>query len=324
MEAGGASNRKVQKQAAANEPIGPVGFVGLGNLGGAVAPNLLAAGFDLVVYDLDAAQARELVARGARLANDLEDLSVVCEVIILALPGPTEVAEVASKLLERMRPGSSLISISTVSPGLIRDLNEAGSDHRVAVIDAPIAGGVARARQGLVTIMVGAEAEAFDRCRPVLEAFGRTIVHVGPVGTGTVAKLVVNMLWFIHVVALSDALAIAARAGVAPRKLAEILPGTTYHGVADHDLFNLVRGVDDRTFTLALSCKDLRLISDLADEVGVGLPGLAALARDRFERAAESLGPEAGALHVTRLAEQAAGVSIRSRAKRAEIDREEG
>jgi 3-hydroxyisobutyrate dehydrogenase-like beta-hydroxyacid dehydrogenase len=254
------------------------------------------------------------VEQGARAGSGLGELGSASDAVFLALPGPAEVKPAARELVDAMAPGSLLISVSTVSPALIRELDEGARERGVALVDAPVSGAADGAQEGTLTIMVGAEPETLQRCLPLLEAIGRTIVHTGPVGTGSAAKLATNMLWFSSIVGLSQSLALGVKAGIEPRTLANLIPATAGSSwAANHDLLNIIRGDDDERFTLALCCKDLRLIVELADEVGAEVP-LAALAQELFEAATERFGAHAGQLAVARLAEAAAGVSIRARA----------
>ncbi len=288
-------------------PLASAGFVGLGNMGAPMAANLVARGFDLAVYDLDPTR----TVAGARRAGSLADVAAVGDVLV-CLPGPREVRPVGLELLESMAPGTALVSVSTISASLARELEEAGRPRGVAVVDAPVTGAADGARAGTLTIMAGADPDVLERVRPLLDAVSRAVVHTGPVGTGSAAKLLTNMLWFIHVVALSDALALGVKARIAPETLGRLIPASAGGSwVADHDLPNVLAGDDDVSFTLALCCKDLRLIAELASELGVDAP-LGALARARFDEAAERFGTAAGELAVVRLAEEAAGVSVRA------------
>ena len=220
--------------------------------------------------------------------------------------------DVGLRLICSMPAGSVLACVSTVSVEVVRELETAARLRGVSVVDAPVTGAADGARAGTLTIMAGADPEALERLRPLLDAISSTVVHTGPVGTGSAAKLVTNMLWFVHVVALSDALALGVKAGIAPATLGRLIPASAGGSwTADHDLPNVLAGDDDESFTLALCRKDLGLIAELADALGVDAP-LAAAARERFEAAAERFGPGAGELAVVRLAEEAAGVSVRA------------
>lgn len=291
-----------------------LGFVGLGHMGTPMARNLLEHGYELTVYDRDPHRAARLAEGGARIAHGLRDIAAA-RLVLLSLPGSREVEEVVlapDGLLVDMAAGSCLVSLCTVSPSLVRQIAEAAKGRGVSLVDAPVTGAADGAAAGTLTIMVGADPADLARCRSVLEPLSCRIAHVGPVGAGSAVKLVTNMLWFTHIVALSDALALGVASGIAVEALAEVIPDSAGGSwVARHDLPNILRSEDDLTFTLALCVKDLGLIDELLQETGVHAP-LAATAAERFAQAHERYGGAAGELAVTRLAEEAAGVSIRS------------
>lgn len=285
-------------------------IVGLGAMGGPIAANLLRAGLPVLVHDLDAGRVARLVADGAAAAGSLAG-AAQAETVLVSVPGPPELEEVAVALLGALAPGSALVNLSTVGPAQVRRLAAQAGDRGIDLIDAPVTGAADGARAGTLTVMAGAEAAALDRVRPVLDAFASTVVHVGPPGAGSAAKLLTNMLWFTHVVALADALALAVAAGIAARDFAALVPrsaGASW--VAAHDLPNVLAGNDDPSFTLALCRKDLRLIRELAADLGMP-SDLADAAARRFEEAYERFGPGVGELAVARLSEERAGVSIR-------------
>jgi 3-hydroxyisobutyrate dehydrogenase len=284
-----------------------VGVIGLGTMGAPMAANLLRAGFDLVVYDRDPARVPALpVPLAASTAEAAAD------VVLVSVPGPPEVESVVAELLPAMAPGSVVVCTSTVSPGLVRGVAADAAARGVDVLDAPVTGAADGARAGTLSIMVGADREPLERCRPVLEAISARILHTGPVGTGSATKLLTNMLWAIHVVALADALAVGVRAGLDPAVLGAAIDASAGASwVSAHDLPSILRGDDDATFPLALCRKDIALIAELARESGVRAP-LAELARERFDAAYERFGPQAGELAVTRLPEEQWSVSIRA------------
>ncbi|OGO53207.1 MAG: hypothetical protein A2Z32_07655 [Chloroflexi bacterium RBG_16_69_14] len=288
-----------------------LGFIGLGSMGGPMAANLVKAGFDVTVYDRDPARVAALVDLGARPADDIAGVGGA-DIVLVSVPGPPELAAVGGELLAAMAPGSVLVNLSTVGLESARELARAAAERGIDVVDSPVTGAADGARAGTLTLMVGADPAVLERVRPAFDAIATTVMHMGAVGTGTASKLLTNMLWFIHVVALSDAMAIAVRSGIEPATFAELVPqsaGASW--VSSHDLANLLAGDDDESFTLALCVKDLRLIRQLGDGFGVG-SDLAAATADRFERALERYGPRAGELAVARLAESAMDVSIRS------------
>ena len=297
--------------------IGPdstIGFVGVGSMGGPMARNLLRAGAPLLVMDRAAERVAPLLNEGARQVTSVTGFSEAAAVCV-SLPGPTEVEALClgeGGLLEQMRPDAALVNLSTISLESCRKLDRAASSRKVAFVDAPVTGAADGARDGTLVLMVGASPEAFALVRPIFEVIGKQAHLVGMPPAGTATKLLTNMLWFIHVVALSEALALGRATGVDPEVLARVIPQSAGGSwVAEHDLANLLAGDDDTSFTLALCCKDLRLISELASEVAYGA-SLATVARSWFERALESYGPHAGELAVARLVEEDARVSIRA------------
>lgn len=290
-----------------------VGFIGLGNMGEPMAANLLAAGFDLVVYDRDPDRASALVVAGARSVDSLTQL--VADTILFSLPGPKQVDEVLTGpdgLIHRLEPGACLVNLSTLSLQCVLELDRSARAAGVLLVDAPVTGAADGARAGTLSLMVGGEDAAVARVRPLLDAISASVHHLGGVGAGTAAKLITNGLWFTHVVALADALALAVRSGIEPTRFGDLVvdsAGASW--VAEHDLENLLRGDDDTSFTLALCCKDLELIRELTGDLGIATQ-LGSTVRERFAEALDRFGPEAGELAVARLVEEESGVSIRS------------
>lgn len=298
--------------------LGPdltIGFAGVGSMGAPIARNLLRSGVSMVVFDQAPDRMNVLVDEGARPAGsaaELAEATVVC----VSLPGPVEVEALCLGelgLLAQMKPGSVLVSLSTISLDCCRRLDEAARTRDVAFVDAPVTGAADGARDASLVLMVGARPEAFALVTPIFDVIGQRAHLVGTPPAGTAAKLLTNMLWFVHVVALSEALALGSSAGIAPFALGQVIrqsAGASW--VAEHDLGNLLAGDDDLSFSLELCCKDLRLIAELGSEAGYEA-SLAGVAREWFERARDTFGPGAGELAVSRLVERDAGVSIRAR-----------
>jgi 3-hydroxyisobutyrate dehydrogenase-like beta-hydroxyacid dehydrogenase len=288
-----------------------IGFAGLGSMGRPMAENAARAGFQVAGYDPLPERVAAVAAAGVEPAAGLVELASGAELLVASVPGPAELEAVAATAVPAMSPGSLLVNVSTVSPASIRDLADKAARFSVGLVDAPVTGAADGARAGTLTFMVGAEPEALERARPLLEELGGAVHHVGPVGAGSAAKLLTNMLWFVHVAALSDALALAVKAGVELEAFARLVPDSAGASwVAEHDLPNILRGDDDPSFTLALCRKDLGLIVELADRLGYPSP-LALEAARRFDEAYKLFGPRAGELAVTRLTEAASGASMR-------------
>ena len=289
-------------------------IVGLGSMGAGMARNLLKGGFALAVDDIDDDRVATLVAEGAVAA---QPGPVGDDVVILSLPAPQHVTAVCfgdEGLIARMRPGATLVNASTVDLPTARHLGEVCAAAGVLYVDGPVTGAADSAASGRLVFMCGATDAALAAALPQLEAMGNEIVLLGPAPAGTASKLLTNMLWFIHVAALSDSMSLAARCGVDIDRFAELVQGgncAANSWVARHDLPNILADDDDPSFTLALCVKDLRLIGELETEVGYSSDFTAA-ARMRFDAAHERFGPDTGELAVTRIAETAAQTSIRS------------
>jgi 3-hydroxyisobutyrate dehydrogenase-like beta-hydroxyacid dehydrogenase len=288
-----------------------IGFVGLGNMGSGMARNL-APTVDLIVFDVITERASAI--HEAQAAHDIAEIAAA-DVVLLSLPGPPEVREAAGTLLKLMSPGSMLINLSTVSPDVVVELAEKASAAGIDIVDAPVTGAPDGASAGTLTVMVGATPAAFERSRPILDAFSRTIVYMGGVGSGSAAKLIVNMLWFVHVVALSDAMCAGVAAGIDVGSLAELLPNSAAASwVTSHDLPTILagdRGDKEVKFTLALCNKDLALIRTMSQAYHAPVP-LAQLAAQRFQEAQAKYGAAAGEFAVVRLSESVSGASLRA------------
>lgn len=296
-------------------PMTSTRIIGLGSMGSGMARNLLKGGFALTVEDLDADRVAALVAEGAVAA---QPGPVEESVVILSVPAPQHVEAICfgdDGLLARMQPGAVLINASTVDLPSARRLDEACAERGILHVDGPVTGAADSAAAGTLVFMCGGSDQALAAAMPQLQAMGTEIEHLGPVPAGTASKLLTNMLWFIHVSALSDSMSLAARCGVDIDRFAALVQGgncAANSWVARHDLPNILADDDDPSFTLALCVKDLRLIGELEAEVGY-TSDFAAAARARFGAAIDRFGPDTGELAVTRIAETAAQTSIRSR-----------
>lgn len=169
-----------------------IGFVGLGNMGNAIAVNLIKAGHKLVINDLARELQSNLELQGAKWCDDLTKLGVGCEVVFTALPGPADVEEVmlgAGGVLSGMDQGAIYIDLTTSSAATIGKMAAAAANKGVRVLDAPMTGGVLNAKEASLTLQVGADAADFKACEPLLKLIGQQVLHLGPLGAGTAAKL---------------------------------------------------------------------------------------------------------------------------------------
>lgn len=262
-----------------------VGFIGLGVMGKPMASRLLAAGHDVTAFDIDAAALEGVASHGAHPAAGPAAVAERSDMTITMLPQAAIVAEVVlgpDGVLAGASPGALVVDMSTVDPGLARRLAGAGATRGVAVLDAPVSGGEDGALNGSLSIMVGGEEAAVERARPVLEALGTTIVHVGPHGAGQVVKACNQIVVGITYAAVSEALVLGSKSGIDPGLIIDVLSG----GLASNRIMAVKRDrFLDHDFRPAgpvdMTYKDLKIALESADDVGVPLP-LTALVQQMF------------------------------------------
>ncbi|NNF53663.1 MAG: NAD(P)-dependent oxidoreductase [Acidimicrobiales bacterium] len=253
-------------------PLDRVAFIGLGNMGAPMARNLIAAGFQTSVSDLDATKMNALVTAGGTAAKSVAMAASAADVVFTSLPGPSQVRTVAEELLPAMEPGGVWIDLSTNDLVCARVIGPMAETHGVELLDAPVSGGVEGAVAGTLTVMVGGDESTFSRCRPLFEAIGERIELLGPHGAGYVAKIAQVMLCYLNSVCLTEALVLGAKGGVAPAKMLDIIRNSTGRSyVADQYGPEILSGRYDDTFDLGLAAKDLRLTMELAHAVGARL-----------------------------------------------------
>lgn len=256
-----------------------IGFIGLGIMGQGMARNLLKAGFPLTVWNRTASRMEPLVAAGAQAGGDPADVAAHSDVTIICVSDTPDVAAVIlgeRGVLAGAGAGSLVIDCSTISPKVTRELAATLAGRGVAMLDAPISGGSEGAAQGTLSIMVGGEAQDFERALPVLQAVGKKITHVGGSGAGQTVKLVNQVLVVGNALAMCEALLLAQAGGV---DLAKALEAVSAGAAGSWMLSNRGPQILARDwrpgFTVDLQQKDLRLVLEAADELGVPLPGTA-------------------------------------------------
>lgn len=248
-------------------------FIGLGNMGGPMARNLIKSGFDLTVTDLDASKVASLVEFGARSAADAVTAVAEADVVLTSLPGPAQVRAVGDEIVPAMRAGAIWMELSTNDLDCAHHLAQLADTHDIALLDAPVTGGAEGAVAGTLSVLVGGTAQAHARCVPVFDAIGDRYDLLGPPGAGYVAKISQVMLCYLNSVCLTEALLLGAKGGVDPAKMLDVIQNSTGRSyVADRYGPELLNGHYDATFDLGLAAKDLRLALGLADEVGANLP----------------------------------------------------
>lgn len=256
-----------------------VGFVGTGIMGAPMARNLIRAGFSVTVWNRTASKAAPLVEEGAVSAASPAAVAAASEVTFSCVSDSPDVEAVAlgpGGILEGAEPGSVYIDCSTISPEVARRVEQAASSRGVAMLDAPVSGGDVGARNGTLAVMVGGDPAVFERCRPVLEAIGETIVYVGPSGSGQVVKLCNQVAGALNLMAMAEAITLSRRAGVDPAKMIEVV---SKGAAGSWMLANLgpraVAGDFAPGFMVDLMQKDLRLVLETAAQTDTPLPGAA-------------------------------------------------
>jgi 3-hydroxyisobutyrate dehydrogenase len=294
-----------------------VGFIGLGNMGGPMCGHLLAAGYDVTAFDVNAGALARLVDAGARGAGSVTECARGAEVLITMLPAPPQVEAVwlgDGGAVAALEPGSIAIDMSTSSTAVGARVVEAASERGVDVLDAPVAGQSIGAKTGTLAIYVGGAQAVFERVRALFEVMGdpARIFHLGPNGAGYTVKLLLNLTWFIQSVATGEVLTMGVRAGVPLDKLHGALVGSPANSnFLERDVrMVLDEGDYDDAFPMRLVTKDLGLAVDLAREVGVPVE-LTALVDQIHRRARVLYGDDAGEISAVRLYEDLAGVTLR-------------
>ena len=293
-----------------------VGFVGIGNMGWPMAASLIRAGYTVQVADTRRAQADNVVQQvGGYAADSLAALGAACDVVITMLPASTQVADViadgADTLLAGLKPGSLLIDMTSGQPGVTRALAERVAAAGSRMIDAPVSGGVSRAKTAQLAIMVGGDPDAIAQARPVLEAIGSSILPCGAVGAGQAMKALNNLVSAGGFLIGIEALLIGQKFGLDPGLMTDVLNVSTGMNNATQKKFRqfvLSRGFDSG-FSLDLMVKDLSIATGIGKDVGTPAP-FAALCREMWASALASLGPGQDHTAVAKFSELLAGLEL--------------
>ena len=295
-----------------------IGFIGLGNMGGPMALNLLKAGHSLTIYDVRREVAEPHLEAGAKWAESPGAVAADSELVFTSLPGPKEVEEVATGeggILSRLAHGAVYADLSTNSPAVIRRLNATFKAMGIEMLDAPVSGGIPGARNATLAVMVGGDQATFEKIRPALEAIGDKISYIGESGAGAVAKLVHNMIALCSTQLLAEAFTMGVKAGVSPDALLKVVQDGAYGqgmlltGTLPKMVF---RGNFDRvSFALKLARKDLGLATEVGRELNVPMPIASLVEQDLLAAMANGLGEKDSTVAVT-IQEGRAAVKIRT------------
>ncbi len=253
-----------------------IGFIGLGIMGKPMAKNLLKAGYSLTVYDIIPEKIDDVVEAGAKAGSSSKEVAEKSEAIITMLPNSPDVKEAVlgkNGVLEGAKPGTILIDMSSIAPLASKEVAEKAKEKGVTVLDAPVSGGEPKAIEGTLAIMVGGPQETFDEVEDILSVMGASVTRVGEIGSGNMTKLANQIIVALNIAAMSEAMVLAAKAGVNAEKVFQaIRGGLAGSAVLDAKMPLVLKGNFKPGFRIELHIKDLANALDTAHEVGVPVP----------------------------------------------------
>ena len=298
------------------DDLKPIGFIGLGIMGGPMAGHLAAAGYPVTVLDLNLAASEQLRDRfqNVRLASTPAEVAAASDIVVTMLPSGREVREVAlgpKGLVEGFRPGSLLLDTSSAEPWITREVSERLAERGVAMVDAPVSGAEAGAKAAELVFMVGGQLADVARVSPLLQVMGKKMFHLGPVGSGHVMKSINNTITAVTLVSTAEGLIAGKRLGLDPAVMNAVLTESTGMSWITHTHISqriLSRKFDD-PFKLDLMVKDMNIATTLAAEAGLDAPVWASA--QAVWRAAQAGMPERSSVSgVVRHMELKSGVEI--------------
>ena len=250
-----------------------IGFIGLGIMGKPMAKNLLKAGYQLVVYDLNHDAIKELVNAGAKEGKSSDDVASQSEVIITMLPNSPDVKEVVlgkNGVIHSVKPGSVFIDMSSIAPLMSKEISEKLLQKGVVMLDAPVSGGEPKAIEGTLAVMVGGPEETFNKVKGILEVMGASVKLVGEIGSGNITKLANQIIVALNIAAIGEAMVLATKAGVDPEKVYQAIRGGLAGSTAlDAKMPMILNGNFKPGFRIELHIKDLMNALETAKELEV-------------------------------------------------------
>jgi 3-hydroxyisobutyrate dehydrogenase-like beta-hydroxyacid dehydrogenase len=269
-----------------------VGFIGVGNMGNPMASNVLKAGFPLTVFDLHPPAMANLLGAGAKGAASARDVVERNEIVMTCLPASPDVEAAYLEpggLVDRARPGTILIDLSSVLPSTPRAIEPRARARGVHFLEAPVSGGVSGARAATLAVMVGGDPEILERARPVLRALGPNVFRVGPVGAGNTVKAINNMMACVNALAMMEGVAVGVKAGLDPMTIYEVVKASSGASKAlERILTALIPRKFEPGFKVRLMNKDLETFNTIAKELHV--PVSFANVAQRYQQAAMAAG----------------------------------
>lgn len=292
-----------------------IGFIGVGNLGGAIVTNMLHAGFAVTVFDTNPEMAQPLLDQGAAWAPSVKEVALASDVVITCLPRPDIVDAVLTGedgVLAGLGAGKTWIDMSTSDSNEIKRLGAIANAHGVKVLESPVTGGVHKAASGALTILVGGDKDVFDENFNILQTVGNRVMHIGDLGQASKIKVVTNMLAFIHLVAVGEALMVSGQSGIDLKTAWEAIRWSSGNSFVHETEGQLIlSGSYDINFTIDLALKDLGLVNDLAKSMGVPLE-LSSMVEQRYLAAKARYGGKAQSPRVVQILEDDMHFSLRA------------
>ena len=292
-----------------------LGFIGIGNLGMHLAGSLLRAGYALTIFDLNKTAAKTLLATGARWADSPAEVGKASDTVFTCLPSSKAVSAVVSAangVLAGLAAGGTWIDMSTNDREETIRLAALAAAKGVAALEAPVTGGVHKAAAGDITVLVGGDQKVYEAHLPMLQAMGGEIIHMGPLGSAAVIKVITNMLAFINLVAVGEALMLAKRGGLDLAQSFHAIKASSGNSFVHETEGQLVlNGSYNINFTMDLACKDLGFATQLGRNFGVPLE-VAGLVEQTFIRARSQYGGGAWSSQVVKLLEDAMSTDLRA------------
>jgi 3-hydroxyisobutyrate dehydrogenase len=296
------------------------GFIGLGNLGKHLAVNLVRGGFDVGVYDLQRGSAEAVLAAGAYWAQSIPELAKNSDCLITCLPSPAATVAVLDLALPALRSGSTWIEMSTNDFAEVEALAARALALGIATLACPVTGGVHRAEAGDITVLVGGAQQVFALHEPALKAMGGRVIHLGDIEQAAVTKVVTNMLAFIHLIAVGEALMLCAKAGVDLRAAFEAIAASSGNSfVHETESQVILNGSYDIGFTMDLACKDAGFALEFGRRFGVPLR-LAGVMEQTFIEGRAKYGGGAWSSMIVKLLEDSVGTPLRAPGFPARLD----
>ena len=290
-----------------------VAFLGLGSIGRPMAKRIAGAGFPLTIWNRTHQRAEAFAKEvGAKRANSAAEAATGADVVVTCLSTSLDVDEVVTNGVgDAMRAGATLLDCTSGDPATSRRIAERLARRKICFIDAPVSGGVKGAEEGTLTVMCGGDAEDLSRIRPVIEAFGKKIVHCGPVGAGDAVKAMNQALLALTIWGTGEALVALSKLGVSARVALDVLNASSGRSNASMNLFpeRVLTRAFPRTFRLALLDKDARIAAQIARDERVPAP-LTQLAADLCSLARKELGEEADHVEAVKVIEKWAGSEV--------------